>query len=118
MKGVAYQRRNPATRMDINLEELRNLDGRNVLVKPARPEDPNSVGMRGTLRIHDLPTNQGVLEAEIVISYPELSDVNGREAHEEIIPLSHVDVMNLLASDTHHTGAYEFTLSEGGKTLE
>jgi hypothetical protein len=100
----------------MDLEEIRSLDGKNVFVKPAVPDDPNSVGLRGTLRVHDLPANQGLLQVEIVLNYPERSDVHGREAHEEIIPLSQVDVMSVLASD-QGTGTYEFTLSEGGKTV-
>jgi hypothetical protein len=102
----------------MDLEQIRSLDGKNVFVKPAVPGDPNSVGVRGTLRVHDLPTNQGVLQAEIILSYPERGDMNAREAHEEIIPLSHIDVMNLLASDIEGTGVYEFTLPEGGKTVD
>lgn len=102
----------------MNLEDIRSLDGKNVLVKPARADDPNSVGLRGTVRIHDLPTNQGVLQAEIVLSYPERSDVNGPVAHDEIIPLSQEDVMKLLGSDTTGTGVYEFTLAEGGRSVK
>lgn len=102
----------------MDLEQIRSLDGKTVLVKPAVSDDPNSVGLRGTLRVHDIPTNQGVLQVEIILSYPERSDMNGREAHEEIIPLSHTDVMDLLASDVTGTGTYEFALSEGGKTVE
>ncbi|MDF3059363.1 MAG: hypothetical protein K0R17_3578 [Rariglobus sp.] len=104
--------------MDIDFERLRKLDGCNVLVKPARPDDPNSVGLRGTVRVHDLPANQGLLQAEIVLSYPERSDMDGREAHEEILPLSQADVMRLLASDVTGTGTYEFRLSEGGRSVE
>lgn len=102
----------------MNLEQIRSLNGRTVLVKPARPDDLNAVGLRGTIRVHDLPTNQGVLQVEIVLSYPELSDMGGREAHEETIPLSQMDVVRLIDSDVTGTGAYEFTLTEGGKTVE
>jgi hypothetical protein len=102
----------------MNLEQIRSLDGKTVLVKPGRAGDPNSVGMRGTIRVHDLPANQGVLHAEIIIGYPERSDMNGREPHEEIIPLSQVDVMRLVESDVTGTGAYEFTLSEDGTSVK
>ncbi len=104
--------------MNIDLERIRKLDGRNVLVKPAHPDDPNSVGMRGTVRVHDLPANQGVLRAEIVLSFPERSDMNGPPAHEEIIPLSQDDVMRLLASELGGTDTYEFTLPGDGRTGE
>ncbi|CAM2944899.1 hypothetical protein [Rariglobus hedericola] len=103
--------------MDIDFEKFRHLDGCNVLVKPARPDDQNAVGLRGTIRVHELPTNQGIVKIEIVVSYPERSDMNGRPAHEEIIPLSHTDVMRLLNSEIGDTRVYEFTLDDGGRSV-
>ncbi len=103
--------------MEIDLERIRKLDGANVLVKPAHPDDPNSVGLRGTVHVHDLPANQGMLRVEIVLGFPERSDMNGPPAHEDTIPLSHSDVMRLLAGELGDTGTYEFTLAEGGRTV-
>ena len=103
--------------MEIDLERIRKLDGANVLVKPAHPDDPNSVGLRGTLHVHDLPANQGVLRVEIVLGYPERSDMDGPPAHEETLVLSQADVMRLLACELAGTNTYEFTLAEGGRTV-
>ncbi len=102
----------------MTLEEIRRLDGKTVLVKPARSDDPNAVGLRGTISVHDLPTNQGMLHVEVVLGYPERSDMGGREAHEERIPLSQMDVIRLVDSDVAGTGTYEFTLSEDRETVE
>ena len=102
--------------MTIDFAQLRRLDGCNVLVKPARPADPNAVGMRGTIRVRDVPANQGMVQVEIVLVYPERSDMNGLPAHEEIISLSQGDVMRLQANELGDTRTYEFTLDEGGKT--
>lgn len=102
----------------MNLDDIRKLDGKNVLVKPSRAADPNSVALRGTVRIHDLPANQGILQAEIVLSYPERSDMNGLPAHGELIPLSQEDILRLLGSDTTGTGVYEFTLAESGRSVK
>lgn len=107
---------NPSATM--TLEEIRHLDGKTVLVKPARADDPNAVGLRGTIRVYDLPTNQGMLHAEIVLRYPERGDVDGPAAHEENIVLSQIDVIRLIDSDVTGTGAYEFTLAEDRKTVE
>lgn len=96
-------------------EDLRSLDGKNVLIKPHIPDDPNSVGRRGTLRVREI-AGQG-LRVEIVVGYPERSDVNGPPAHEEIIPLSQTDITALLASDLNHTDTYEFTLDDCGRTV-
>jgi hypothetical protein len=99
----------------MNPDAIRSLDGKNVMIKPAVPDDPNSVGLRGTLRVRET-ASQG-LRVEIVVAYPERSDVNGPPAHEEIIPLSQTDITALLASDVNHTGTCEFTLDDGGRTV-
>lgn len=99
----------------MNPDDLRSLDGKNVMIKPVIPDDPNSVGLRGTLRVREI-AGQG-LHVEIVVVYPERSDVNGPPAHGEIIPLSQTDIAALLVSDVNHTGTYEFTLDDGGRTV-
>lgn len=101
----------------MNLEKIRSLNGKNVLVKPAIPDDPNSVGLRGTLKVTEFPATPGMLRVEIVLSYPERSDMNARAAHEEIVPLSQTDVVRLLASEVNGAGAYEYTLDHGGRTV-
>lgn len=104
--------------MNIHLEKIRKLDGRNVLVKPARAGDPNSVGLRGTVRVHDQPGTQGMQQVEIVLAYPERSDMNGPVAHEEVIPLSQADVERLLACELGDTKTYEFTLPDTGREVK
>jgi hypothetical protein len=101
----------------MNLEKIRSLNGKIVLVKPAIPDDPNSVGLRGTLKVSEVPATPGMLHVKIVLSYPERSDMNGRAAHEEIVPLSQADVVRLLASEVNGADVYEFTLDHGGKTV-
>lgn len=101
----------------MNLEDIRSLNGKTVLVKPARSSDPNSVALRGTIRVQDQPANQGHLHAEIVLSFPERSDMAGLEAHEEVIPLSQLDVIKLIDSDITGTGTYEFVLADHGRTV-
>lgn len=103
--------------MTIDFEKIRRLDGRSVLVKPARPADPNAVGMRGTIRVSEVSAAEDVLKAEIVLDYPERSDVNGPIAHKETIPLSQVDIRRLLDSQADETGSCEITLEQGGRTL-
>jgi hypothetical protein len=101
----------------MNLEKIRSLDGKTVLVKPAVPDDANSVGLRGSLKVTEVPATPGVPRVEIVLSYPERSDVNGRPAHEEIVPLSSVDVARLLASEVNGADAYEYRLTGGGREV-
>lgn len=101
----------------MNLEKIRSLNGKTVLVKPAVADAPNSVGLRGTLRVSEVPATPGMLHVEIVLSYPERSDVNGRPAHEELVPLSQTDVARLLACEVNGSDAYEYTLDHGGKTV-
>jgi hypothetical protein len=102
----------------MNLEKIRSLDGKIVLVKPAIPDDPNSVGLRGTLKVIEVAEPPGMPpRVEIVLSYPERSDMNGRAAHEEIVPLSQTDIARLLASERNGADAYEYTLAHGGKTV-
>lgn len=88
-----------------------------MLVKPGHPEDPNSVGLRGTVCVHDQPTQSGVLCVEILLDYPERSDMNGPMAHEEVIRLSAGDVARLIAGELDATGTYEFTLPGEGRTV-
>lgn len=103
--------------MNLDLDRVRRLDGANVLVKPAHPEDPNSVGLRGTVCVHDLPNEPGVVRVEIVLDYPERGDMNGPPAHEEVIRLSQADVGRLLAGELGGTGTYEFTLPGDDRTV-
>jgi hypothetical protein len=103
--------------MKIDWERIRKLEGANVLVKPSRPEDPNSVGLRGTVRVRDASASQGGLRVEIVLGFPERSDMGGLPAHEELISLSEVDVLRLLAGELADTGTYEFTLPANGRTV-
>ncbi|MET0263610.1 MAG: hypothetical protein ABW223_11970 [Rariglobus sp.] len=104
--------------MNIDLEKIRKLDGCNVLVKPTRAGDPNSVGLRGTVRVRDLPGTEAKQQVEIVLAYPERSDMNGLAAHEEVIPLSQTDVARLLACELGDSGTYEFTLPESGRAVK
>jgi hypothetical protein len=101
----------------MNPEKIRSLNGKIVLVKPAIADDPNSVGLRGTLKVTEVPATPDMPRVEIVLSYPERSDVNGRAAHEEVVPLSPTDVVRLLASEVNGADAYEYTLSHGGKAV-
>jgi hypothetical protein len=55
---------------------------------------------------------------EIVLAYPERSDVNGRPAHEEILILSPADVQRLLETEVDETGAYGITLDAGGRNVQ
>jgi hypothetical protein len=103
--------------MTIDFEKIRRLDGRSVLVKPAKPADPNAVGMRGTIRVREVSAPENVLRVEIVLGYPDRSDVNGQPPHEEIVALSQADVLRLLDTSVAETGAYGVALDEGGRTV-
>ncbi|MBW8781482.1 MAG: hypothetical protein JF599_06310 [Verrucomicrobia bacterium] len=93
--------------MSFSNPALRALDGRSVLVKPEISDSPNSVGKRGCLRVVDDLELPGYLKVEIVIEFPEMSDMNGLPAHQEIIPLTAHELTELLASE--NGGAYSFT---------
>lgn len=112
--GTISETPNPMT---IDFEKIRRLNGRSVLVKPARPADPNAVGLRGTIRVSEVSAAEDVLKAEIVLGYPERSDVNGPIAHHETITLSQVDIQRLLDSRAAETGDYGITLDSGGRTV-
>jgi hypothetical protein len=101
----------------MNLEKIRSLNGKTILVKPAVPDDLNSVGLRGTLKVTEIPLTPSKPRVEIVLSYPERSDMNARPAHEEIVPLSQTDVARLLDSEGNGADAYEYTLPHGGRTV-
>lgn len=93
--------------MSFSNPALRALHGRSVLVKPEIADSPNSVGKRGSLRVVDDLELPGYLKVEIVIEFPEMSDMNGLPAHQEIIPLTAHELTELLASED--AGAYSFT---------
>ncbi|QYM80140.1 hypothetical protein K0B96_05865 [Horticoccus luteus] len=54
-------------------EELRALDGQSVLVKPSRPGDKNSVGMRGSLKVvTSMGADPREAQVELVVQWPDM----------------------------------------------
>ena len=79
-----------------------------MLVKPEIAGSKNSVGRRGSLHVSDDSSACDGERVDIVIDYPEMTDMNGLPAHAEVIPLTKNELETLLT--TENAGAYTYTL--------
>lgn len=82
------------------------LDGQPVRVKPAIADSLNSVGMWGSIRVHQQAAEPGELRVEVVLQFPDTFE---RAAHAKVVPLNSSQIHALLASPKKE-GTYELTL--------
>lgn len=85
--------------------ELKNLDGKSVLVRSAADEHNPPVGVRGWIHVVDTGEVSGEPKVEMVLEFP---DMFNQPAHERIIILREDGIDRLLASERN--GAFEFTI--------
>ncbi len=90
-----------------------SLHNRIVLVKPPKSGELNATGMRGTLRVVEAPERPRGVKVEVVLGYPEMSDMGGMPAHEEVIVLAEDELPALLASEEAGTFSYEVKSADG-----
>lgn len=86
----------------LTAEVFRSLQGRTVLVRPARSGENPVTGVRGSLEVGDDPS-AGRPCVEIVLRFPEMFQ---QQTHERRIRLDDEQLAALLASEVN--GAYEF----------
>lgn len=88
----------------MNATDLRDLDGKIVLVTSALDQRNPSTGRRGTLHVDDAA---GMQRVTVEIDFPEMFT---SRAHTRRIVLTESQVADMLA--TEHYGAYTLTLEE------
>ncbi len=85
--------------------ELRQLQGRSVLVRSTRDRRNPPTALRGSIEVHE--NNDAAPDVTIAVEFPQM--FNSR-AHHRTIPLDHAALTRLLA--TEYNGAFEFTIDD------
>jgi hypothetical protein len=92
--------------MDVPLDDVRELEGRVVLVKSARDTHNPPTGVRGNIAVK-AHAEEGLATVCVVLDLP---DMFTSPAHSRIIPLDEEQLRQLLASERN--GTYELLLQE------
>lgn len=88
---------------DMTAENLWALDGQSVLVKPSRPENKNSVGMRGSLRVVASAGPAALRpQVELVVQWPDTCE---QEAQTRSVTLNDEELAQLLEPALTGAGA-------------
>lgn len=85
--------------------ELKNLDGKSVLVRSHSDGHNPPVGVRGWIHVVDTGETGGEPKVEIILEFP---DMFNEPAHERVIILRQDGVDRLLASEVN--GAFQLTI--------
>lgn len=84
---------------------LKNLNGKSVLVRSTSDEHNPPVGVRGTIHVVDTGELGEALKVEILLEFP---DMFNEPAHERVIILREDGIDRLLASEVN--GAFQLTI--------
>lgn len=91
--------------MPINATDLRELDGRIVLVCSHRDHHNPPTGLRGTLHVRE--NAHGVPAVEVELDFPQMFTTR---AHHRTVMLTDSEIAQMLASE--HYGAFTVMLGE------
>lgn len=85
--------------------ELKNLNGKSVLVRSTSDEKNPPVGVRGWIHVVNTGETEGEAKVEIILEFP---DMFNEPAHERVIILRDDGIDRLLASEVN--GAFQLTI--------
>lgn len=94
----------PTPDLALSAHDFQRLQGKIVLVKSASDRRNPPTAMRGTIEVRQASADAAP-DVCLAVEFPQMFT---SRAHHRTIPLSHAEVMRLLASE--YNGTFEFTL--------